>query len=82
MALDACAGEEKPLHAHSASGSGELRLGDWAGLGLGPLGSGGSSLARGGEGSDFAERTLSVRYSYDVSNIAAVRYELSHTQFF
>ena len=50
MALDACAGDEKPLHAHSASGSGELR---W--LEPGPR--------RGG--SDFAERTLGVRYTYD-----------------
>ena len=85
MALDACAGEEKPLHAHSASGSGELRLGDWAGLGLGwdwaPRLRWLEPGPRRG-GSDFAERTLSVRYSYDVSNIAAVRYELSHTLFF
>ena len=67
-ALDACAaGDEKPLHAHSASGSGELR---WLEPGPRP------------GGSDFAERTLGVRYSYDFSNIAAVRYELLHTLFF
>ena len=52
MALDACAGDEKPLHVNSASGSGELR---W----LEP----GPRWRRGG--SDLAERRLGVRYSYD-----------------